>query len=628
MKKQLVLFLALALCLGLTACGDTEFDDTQSGYETVMDMEFLDGMWSIDGTAKLYFDSTEGFYAYRTGWGLGGRGEFELSEASGRPMIFFNGFLYNFLLCDDGVLLPNRNGEGSGLTIHRHTFLRDDEAEIVEWDKSNWDGMWQNALGETIVINSSLMQYIACSPDYSMSGTMDDEGEGMGLYLYDNGTRAYLCPGDDGNSFTLSAERFGRYGDDQHFDGVFYRNADFYAYTDMENAEFYEDEYSTFYIWYYDGVNRYLWATITPSAKTALPTTTKTASSIPQAGFPKNHMIPLLTGAQTGWIVGTSEAPRKKEENEMRQRRPFLTFTLALLFCLSLAACGAKQYPMEITVVNRTTYPIADIRISLTSEEDWGENRLETTLAEGESTEIDLGEYTEGQLNEGFSLQFYGEDGEPVNPDYDPSSPMFFDNGDFLIFAPPDLSVALFLDTAYDKEVYDQKIVESYAADGDGRGDVISRDDIPVLMGGALPFTNMQNLLSENHDDGTYRYEDITEDGQLLVVNTAEQSCFVPDVQELDDYLTACALSLSDAGIYELLSAEEHEEYSKNLSYPVYIVTYTAGENEDTREWTVFVMDTDICTYLYGFCAPPDTAADMGETYQNIFSQLYLSDEE
>ena len=131
MKKLFSLLTALALCLSLAACGDTESDDTQSGYETVMDMEFLDGMWSIDGTAKLYFDSTEGFYAY-------------------------------------------------------------------------------------------------------------------------------LCPGDDGNSFTLSAERFGRYGDNQHFDGVFYRNADFYAYTDMENAEFYEDEYSTFYIWYYDGVNRYL----------------------------------------------------------------------------------------------------------------------------------------------------------------------------------------------------------------------------------------------------------------------------------------------------------------------------------------------------------------------------------
>ena len=312
----------------------------------------------------------------------------------------------------------------------------------------------------------------------------------------------------------------------------------------------------------------------------------------------------------------------------MKQRRPFLTFTLALLFCLSLAACGAKQYPMQITVVNRSTYPIADIRISLTSEEGWGENRLEATLKEGESAGISLGEYTEEQLSAGFHLQFYGEDGQPVNPDYDPSSPTFFENGDFIIFSPPDLSIAIFMDTAYDRETYDQKIAELYDADGDGRGDVIPQDSIPVLMGGALPFTNMQNLLSENHDDGTYRYEDITEDGQLLVVNAAEQSCFVPDVQELDDYLTACALSLSDADTYELLSAEENEEYSKNLSYPVYIVTYTAGENEDTREWTVFVMDTDICTYLYGFCAPPDAAADMGETYQNIFSQLYLSDEE
>lgn len=144
-----------------------------------------------------------------------------------------------------------------------------------------------------------------------------------------------------------------------------------------------------------------------------------------RAGFRKNRTIPLLTGVQTGWITGTSEAPRKKEENEVRQRRPLLIFALALL-CLSLAACGAKQYPMQIAVVNRSTYPIADIRISLASEEGWGENRLETTLEEGESVGIDLGEYTEEQLSAGFHLQFYGEDGQPVNPDYDPSSPTFF----------------------------------------------------------------------------------------------------------------------------------------------------------------------------------------------------------
>ena len=59
----------------------------------------------------------------------------------------------------------------------------------------------------------------------------------------------------------------------------------------------------------------------------------------------------------------------------MRQRRPLLMFALALL-CLSLAACGAKQYPMQITVVNRSTLPHRDIRISLNPEEGWGENRL------------------------------------------------------------------------------------------------------------------------------------------------------------------------------------------------------------------------------------------------------------
>ena len=103
-----------------------------------------------------------------------------------------------------------------------------------------------------------------------------------------------------------------------------------------------------------------------------------------------------------------------------------LVLFLALALCLGLTACGAKQYPMQIAVVNRSTYPIADIRISLTSEEGWGENRLETTLKEGESAGIDLGEYTEEQLSAGFHLQFYGEDGQPVNPDYDPSSPTFF----------------------------------------------------------------------------------------------------------------------------------------------------------------------------------------------------------
>ena len=307
----------------------------------------------------------------------------------------------------------------------------------------------------------------------------------------------------------------------------------------------------------------------------------------------------------------------------MKHLNKYLSFALALALCLSLVACGESNEDYGDDGSDYNLYGVPDSFEGLVKD---SEQMANLYLYGGAWTGEDGGTLISATSEAGDEVRFalYDADEEVTAsgfiqfvPDYDYD--YFYNEHDGVAYR------------SWFDEVGALHVAELGTftqVTGDGRGDVIAQDDIPVLMGGALPFTNMQKLLSENHDDGTYRYEDITEDGQLLVVNTAEQSCFVPDVQELDDYLTACALSLSDAGTYELLSAEEHEEYSKNLSYPVYIVTYTAGENEDTREWTVFVMDTDICTYLYGFCAPPDAAADMGETYQNIFSQLYLSDEE
>lgn len=145
-------------------------------------------------------------------------------------------------------------------------------------------------------------------------------------------------------------------------------------------------------------------------------------------------------------------------------------------------------------------------------------------------------------------------------------------------------------------------------------------------MSGALPFTNMETLQSENHEDGTYYYADITEDGLLRVVNTVLLHDLTDDAQTLEDYLTGCALGLRKADTYLLQTVEKNDAYTEKMSYPVYIVTYTAGENEDTRVWTVFAMDTDRYTYLYGFDAMADAADDMKSVYQDIFAGLYLSD--
>ena len=166
--------------------------------------------------------------------------------------------------------------------------------------------------------------------------------------------------------------------------------------------------------------------------------------------------------------------------------------------------------------------------------------------------------------------------------------------------------------------------------DDEGKGDVIPDDGnvAAVLMSGTLPFTNMENLQYENHEDGTYYYEDMAEDGLVIVVNTVLPSNFSADTQTLEDYLTGCAMDLGATNNRILQSVEQNDAYTQQMTFPVYIVTYTAGENEDTREWTVFAMDTDRYTYLYGFGVTLDAAEDMGAFYQDTFAGLYLYDGE
>ena len=260
--KFLPLVLSALLILSLAACGEEEApDDSLSiGDDTeqpVTDMAFLDVMWSVEGMTKLYFNSEGGYYAYREERTCrGGQGAF--SDVNGRPMIEFNGLLYGFLLRDDGVLLPDRNGESgndSDYTINRFTFSRDDEAEFLMCDDSNWDGMWQNAAGETIVIDTSRGQYIAASPKHYSGGTVGNNNDGMGFYLYDNGERAYICAGSDGNSFRLIGGNYSyRYSGDGHWDGVFYRDGNIEAYTDPSQTKFTDQSE---FIWYFDGVSTY-----------------------------------------------------------------------------------------------------------------------------------------------------------------------------------------------------------------------------------------------------------------------------------------------------------------------------------------------------------------------------------
>lgn len=180
---------------------------------------------------------------------------------------------------------------------------------------------------------------------------------------------------------------------------------------------------------------------------------------------------------------------------------------------------------------------------------------------------------------------------------------------------------------------YDPAAVWGTDWPGDGRGDLIPEDQaadnatIPVLMGGALPFTGMETVREDNYADGTYCYADITADGLTMLVNTVLAKDADAETDDLAQYLVDCARKLDATDIYELRSVTQDTTLTEKFSYPVYIVEFTTGANEDTVKWTVFAMDTDQYTYLYGVCTDMDAAEDMDGLAQDIFGGLYLTDE-
>lgn len=150
---------------------------------------------------------------------------------------------------------------------------------------------------------------------------------------------------------------------------------------------------------------------------------------------------------------------------------------------------------------------------------------------------------------------------------------------------------------------------------------------IPVLMGGAMPFTKMQNLKTENNDDGGYYYEDMTQDGSTVTINSAYPTTRAEE-QSAEEYAAAAATALAQSDNCKVQSCEQNSAYTTNLSYPVYVVTFTAGANEDMRLWTVFMTATDTDTYLYAFSSTMDAADELAQTYLDVFSNLRLEDVE
>lgn len=154
-------------------------------------------------------------------------------------------------------------------------------------------------------------------------------------------------------------------------------------------------------------------------------------------------------------------------------------------------------------------------------------------------------------------------------------------------------------------------------------------DGIPVLTPGYLPFDDMESIVSEDHNpDGGYYYEDMTNGGTAVVIHCAYVSMSEEAEVDLEDYIASCAESLS---AYETrdFSIEKNETYTENLSwagYPVYIVQFTTGWNEDTRIWRVYATEANGYIYLYAFNLWAEEAWELEDRVWEVFDEMTFSD--
>ncbi len=132
-------------------------------------------------------------------------------------------------------------------------------------------------------------------------------------------------------------------------------------------------------------------------------------------------------------------------------------------------------------------------------------------------------------------------------------------------------------------------------------------------------FTGLTPLEADNDYFGGYYYADQTEDGLTTIVN-----CGFTNDSLLTDETTEEAIARWLEMVCGEMPGELSMEETVMESVPAYRLTWRTGANEDTRQWDGLMVLTDLYTYLYAFDTHADHAAEMVDTWEEVFASLEL----
>lgn len=126
-----------------------------------------------------------------------------------------------------------------------------------------------------------------------------------------------------------------------------------------------------------------------------------------------------------------------------------------------------------------------------------------------------------------------------------------------------------------------------------------------------------------NPDDGSYYDKYISEDGVQAIYEKGVKD-YNTDIA-IEDYMLEEATKLAgDSGVMNATIKEA--TFETELSYPDYIAKFYSGNNEDTRSWIVYVVDTDCGLYMYGLSCAAEYEDDMFRDADEVFPHLMIEE--
>ncbi len=208
-------------------------------------------------------------------------------------------------------------------------------------------------------------------------------------------------------------------------------------------------------------------------------------------------------------------------------------------------------------------------------------------------------------------LATFNEEYAPfVGIDYDGLSIMEFKNGQFEVMH----------QMAYWTLEDTMDMLDAYEADYE---DEDEREMNTLALVGP-EYTGLTSLREDDYSDGSYFYEDMTDDGITIITNMCYPNS-QRDGQAPDAYAEnlVCAQVDNDAVIDK--SAED-PKLSEKLTYPVYRISWESGSNEDTKQAIGVVVLTDNYTFYFGYKCPIDYFEENADFYDEELEDIDLVD--